>query len=85
MSYYIADQNGYVGDLASNNGLNELFDILTKYGAIFTTLEKDGQTEDINGLKAALKEVPNDNPTVKNFKRLVYQCAGILIISDGVE
>lgn len=85
MTYYIADQNGYVGDVASIHGLNVMFEELNKHGEVFRELDEKGVTEDLDGLKEALKGVPKGDPTIDNFRRLVYKCAGVLIISDGVE
>jgi len=87
MSDYIYDADGYVGDLASNNGLNELEKFLSD-DEFLKTFFDEGSTEDIEALQKVLEDKESSdkdiNDTIQNLKELVAKCKDIVIISDGV-
>ena len=82
MSYYIYDSNGYVGDLCSNNGLNELKRDVK--GKLFSKLFHDGNIDISDEFKEALNNLESVNKTVANFKSLCKKSEDIVIITDGI-
>jgi len=77
MGYYVADVNGYVGDLASNMGLSQMYDWLEKQDCPkIHQLMKNGFTEDMKGaLKDLNKLPPSGDPdidiTIDGLKKLL--------------
>lgn len=90
MTYYIYDANGYVGDLASTNGLRELRNYLESIEApkIQSLLSagykarNDELLTEINSL--ATPDNPTVRETVSNLIALTNRCDEIIIITDGV-
>ena len=90
MSNMCFDENGYVGDFATNKGQTDFF-------AYLKGLDDPDLEEFINEgsylIPEALLEVLGkyDPPrgeikeTMDNFKELLPKCKGIVIISDGLN
>lgn len=83
MGYYIYDSDGYVGDLCSNNGLNELKEVMGK-NKILASLFEHGSIDTSDEVDSALNEIDTDDDTVSNFADLARKCKDIIIITDGV-
>ena len=81
MSYFIYDSNGYVGDLCSNNGLNEL---KQSVGKKLPDLFGDGYVEITDKFKSLLDKIDSSDKTVKNLISLAKKCKDIVIITDGI-
>ena len=80
MSYAIYDEKGYVGDLCSNNGLNEL--VKASKGTPVAALFEDGVIElddDIKKEIAGIKE-----PALDNLKELIAKSKDVAVLTDGV-
>ena len=85
MSYFLADSSGYIGDLASNNGLNELKSLLAN-NPIFDSLWEEGflpASDEIYAALSGLEQYDQQNETLNNFIQLAKQCKDIIIISNG--
>lgn len=80
MSYQIYDEKGYVGDLCSNNGLNELI-AAAKNSPALSPLFKDGSIELDDAVKKSISEI--DVPALDNLKELIAKCGEVAIITDG--
>ena len=80
MSYYLYDVNGYVGNLASNNGLVELKEVIPE--GPLTDLFDSGFVEITPEVIESVKNLPEGIPD--NFKKLALECEEIIIITDGV-
>jgi hypothetical protein len=87
MSYCIYDVNGYVGDLASNKGLDDLWTFLEGKGKQIDLLIKDGT---VNVSKELLKELAKLSATeasiaitLDNLRTLVKKCQDVVIVTDG--
>jgi hypothetical protein len=87
MSYCIYDVNGYVGDLASNKGLNDLWTFLEGKGKQIDLLIKDGT---VNVSKELIKELAKLSATeasiaitLDNLRTLVKKCKDVIIVTDG--
>ena len=89
MSFFIADVNGYVGDLATNTGLNDLADhLLTLDNPPLKRLIVQGWIPvdllagafDAITLHGSNQEV---NDTLANLRALVEKCDEVVIISNG--
>jgi hypothetical protein len=79
MSYAIYDDKGYVGDLCSNNGLNEL--TKASKGTPVAPLFEDGVIElddDVKKEIAGIKE-----PALDNLKELISKSKLFAVLSDG--
>ena len=91
MSYQLYDSNGYVGDLATITGLNELADYLLSFNVVVITKFMDeGDSTEIGKLTKALKKIPASDDkdiqdTLDNLINLLGKCEEIAIISDGIE
>jgi hypothetical protein len=87
MSYYIYDVNGYVGDLASNKGLNDLWTFLEGKGKKIDILIKDGTVDVSDELIKELAKLSVTKPsvasTLDNLRTLVKKCQDIVIVTDG--
>ena len=86
MSYSIYDVNGYVDDLASNNGFMQLSRAIPAgpVKELFDTGEAEITPEILEAIKAV--PAPADSivaGTLENFKQVAAKCEGIIIISDG--
>jgi hypothetical protein len=88
MTYFVCDSDGFVGDLATTRGLEDLMVALGTEG-IYGDLFDNGCTEDLESLITALESASStDNyvdSTIKNLLGLVKKCSDIIIITDGVE
>jgi hypothetical protein len=91
MGYYLYDGNGYVGDLASNQGMNDLAAFIDQYaGEWLQHFIVEGWvpiSADLIADAAALP-VPDDpavQETVNNLKEMLGRCVDVAIISDGAE
>ena len=83
MSYQVCDTNGYVGDLCSGGGLQDMID------AAYETENDDliSFFEAGQGDAAVLRQVLAgiDNPIFKDLKRLAEKCDEIVIINNGID
>jgi hypothetical protein len=88
MTYFVCDINGFVGDLATTRGLEELILALGREG-VYRDLFDDGCTEDLEALIKALESESSPdtfvNSTIKNLFSLAKKCSDIIIITDGAE
>ena len=90
MSYFVYDENGYVGDFATTKGLNDfmkwcesipdidLQDFVEKGMAIFPLALR----ETLREYDPPLGEIKK---TYDNFIELLPKCKGIVMISDGIN
>lgn len=92
MSFYIYDINGYVGDLASNKGLDDLAIYIKKHPDMddLERLMKDGTILKTDALMEELKSagVPKDpdiRDTFNNLKTLIEKAADVIIITMNPE
>lgn len=87
MTYCICDQDGYVGDLATTQGLWSLYESIKNIGPVSKAFVAEGNTENIDGLIAELKGVTNPdkdiNSTILNLVNLAGKSIGIMIVTDG--
>ncbi|MFZ2655547.1 MAG: hypothetical protein WAX69_11515 [Victivallales bacterium] len=91
MSYFLADVNGYVGELASNRGLMDMTSHIEKHKKLkkLNKFINNGETEDMKGVLKDLKMLPssgdpNIDITIKELKSLLRKASEIAIITDGV-
>lgn len=89
MSYYMYDSLGYVGDVASNKGMDDLVKYLTKHPDVDdleklvkegTILKTDHLVEEIN-----LLGIPKDQDikdTLDNLKVLINKAKDVIIITQ---
>lgn len=91
MSYYVADVNGWVGDLSSTNGLAELTAHIEQGGdSRAKALLQRGMATVTPELLASLRSVPaaksrDVQATLDELIRLVDKCEEVVIISDGTS
>jgi ribonuclease J len=91
LGYYLYDSRGYVGDLASTLGLQELSDCATAFTEEPRVKEffVDGHApvtqELIDGLKLIHSPDHSIAMTIDNLIALLAKCDGIATISDGTE
>lgn len=87
MTYCICDQDGWVGDLATITGLNDMWGALKGKGKAIDELIATGMTEDIVGVIENLHGVShpdaNIETTIRNFRSLAHRAVGIMIVTDG--
>ncbi len=90
MGFYLYDANGYVGDIASNNGLVMMSDYVLSStdSKPVKELFEDGCTpvtkELIADLKAILCPDKSIMDSILNLADLLGKCDTIAIISDGM-
>ena len=89
MSYYIYDSNGYVGDLASNKGLNDLVDFIEKYPDVeeLNSLFTNGSVLKTERLLEEIKRigVPKNSDvreTLNNLKFMIGKSSDVIIITQ---
>jgi hypothetical protein len=91
MSYQLYDSNGYVGDLATNTGLDQLSNYLLSFKVkAISKFINQGESLNINRLIKSLKKIPASDDkdiqnTLDNLINLLGKCEEIAIISDGIE
>ena len=91
MSYQLYDVNGYVGDIATNKGMQDFEEwagTLKNKDAVNSFLKKGMHIDPIS-LAEALDEVDPDDETVatthENLMFLLKKCKEITIINDGLN
>lgn len=88
MSYYCADADGYIGDIASGGGLHAFVAWAPETGPIGEFLET-GWTDDPKALAAALEKEKASDPKVDGTRALLAEYARkadeVLILSDGAR
>lgn len=90
MGYYLYDARGYVGDLASIHGLQQLSEYVGRASQVPLVKKffKEGQALVTEGLIAGFRSLhPEDidvAKTIDNLLQLLVKCDSIAIISDGV-
>jgi hypothetical protein len=89
MSFYIYDSNGYVGDLASNKGLNDLAEYIEKHPDAdeLGKLIKEGYVLKTEQLMEELKllSAPKDSDiqdSLNNLKTLIEKSSDVIIITN---
>lgn len=90
MSYQLYDVNGYVGDLATTSGLQELREFVEKTDneVVFAFLRIGAglmTKELIDGIKNLKPREANVRETVENLAKMIGSCRLIAIISDGLN
>ena len=90
MSYFVADVNGFVGDLASGGGLHRLYEWMERQSApLIQQLLEQGFTSRPADAASALEEAAGDTEgepegSARRLARLLRRCEEIGIITDGV-
>jgi len=85
MTLYIYDQNGYVGDLASQNGYNEMVSFIAdKVPQLFDDGYHDNPAEVVKALEGVSSSNQDINATIDNLRELAKKCKGSILITDGV-
>jgi len=90
MGFYLYDANGYIGDIASNNGLMMMSDYILSStdSKPVKELFKNGCTPVTKKLIADLKVIrcPDKGimDSILNLASLLVKCDTIAIISDGM-
>lgn len=79
MSYAVYDEKGYVGDLCSNNGLNELK--TAAKDTVLAPLFENGSMELDEQVKKDIALI--DVPVLDNLKELISKSETVAIITDG--
>jgi hypothetical protein len=86
MGLYVADANGYMGDIASLGGWRNFSEWAPADGPIAHFI-RDGYAEEPEKLKAALEALKAERPGVESIRRELAAYAGradaVLILSDG--
>lgn len=90
MSYYLYDINGYLGDLATNTGLQDLSEFIEMKGNKATNglieLGSSLITDDlVNGLKALVPEEASIRATLKSLIAMVNRAELVVIINNGID
>jgi hypothetical protein len=91
MGYYLYDGDGYVGDLASNQGMDDLAAYIEQQaGEHLQHFVEEGWVPISGELIAEIAAVPvPDDPDLRgmlvNLKIMLGQCKDVAIISDGAE
>jgi ribonuclease D len=92
MGFYIYDSNGYVGDLASNKGLDDLSVFIRKYsdGDELNSLFENGHVLKTEHLLEEIKRIgipkdPDIRDTLKNLKTLIKKSSDVVIITQEAE
>jgi len=80
MSYAIYDEKGFVGDLCSNNGLNELTKAAA--GTPAAPLFEDGVLELDDDLKKQIAGIKV--PALETLKQLIAKSEEVAVLTDGV-
>jgi SPP1 gp7 family putative phage head morphogenesis protein len=88
MSWYLFDADGYLGDFASINGLQQLSEYAENVAGLRSFLDNGWAMQ--ADLKNALENAPKPSnvavdATLVNLKKLVENADEIVIISDGFE
>lgn len=89
MTHYLANEKGYVGDLATTAGLSDLYAYLRKVGgAAAEELIEHGYCVTPGELleALALADPPNGpavRETVRNLVRMLKRCEDVAIVSNG--
>lgn len=89
MGFYLYDVNGYVGDVASNQGLRLLMEFLDKFGnEELRSLSKKGYTDNPKEASEALTKLISEDgdiqATIDNLSMLLARSEEIGIISNGI-
>lgn len=90
MTYYIYDEDGYVGDLASGGGLEQLQDFIDLTGGHYLRQlfiqGSASKSPEIEREISALPEPadPDVSSSLVTLKKLVAKCNSVIIITDGV-
>ncbi|HUW45860.1 MAG TPA: MBL fold metallo-hydrolase [Dehalococcoidia bacterium] len=90
MGYYLYDARGYVGDLASTHGLQQVSEYVRRASNILLVKKffDEGHAPITEDLMAGLRNLhPEDievAQTIDNLLQLLVKCDSIAIISDGV-
>ena len=90
MGFYLYDEDGYVADLATTKGLNDLLSYLKglnipglkKFIEDGWDLVPEAIAEELEVVNPPIGEVKE---TLDALKENLYKCKGIAIISDGVN
>jgi len=91
MSYQLYDANGYVADLATGKGLNELLDFLRQQkDPVVKKLGRELWVAVTPEALKAIKEIPEPKKatlasTLAGLKANASKCDEIIIIGDGVN
>jgi hypothetical protein len=86
VSYYVANQNGYLGDVASVGGLSLFREWAEHQDEQIRAFVENGLTEDPAGLSEALARATAEDPFVDGLRHQLSvwaESAEVLIISDG--
>ncbi len=90
MSFCLYDSRGYIGDLATNAGMDALTTYINdKGGPKLQSLAEDGSVRISKGLADELENIPDSlDPDVQStldiLKEYAVKCEDIIIITDGI-
>jgi hypothetical protein len=89
MATYVYDENGYIGDFATNKGTKDVFDYLRDLNNPYLQqFIEEGWDIVPEALLETLEELEPPRGDIKItidvFKETLKKCKGIIIISDGV-
>jgi hypothetical protein len=87
MSFYAADENGFLGDLATNTGLGKLYAAIGSSGEL-SRLPKEGYLTDLKSARQEAERLVGEvdgelKTTVQNLFHLLNEATGIFIVSNG--
>jgi len=96
MSVYVEDINGFIDELATNKGYNDLCEWLETYGMeLSKEFSEKGYTEFPKQLALEVKIAihyspeywlnPNIGDTVDRFLSILQKCKEVCIVSDGTD
>lgn len=86
MSFYIYNEDGYIGDAGSNTGWKALCDFLKMTdNAAAKSLVRDGWSDGIDFSNIPDPADKDVLATFNNLKKLAMKCKEVLIISDGQD
>jgi len=91
MSLYAYDTYGYVGDATSNKGWSDFIRVLNNSGdPTLISLANNGYSDELDSLEISLNKLgygdlsPEMEAVRLHFLKLIDDCSGVLIISDGI-
>lgn len=91
MAYYLYDGSGYVGDLATNQGMDDLAAFIDQHGGEWLQhFIEEGWVPVSEDMLTEVLSLPDPEDadlkeTWLNLKAMLHQCKDVAIISDGSE
>lgn len=86
MSYCMYDSFGYIGDIASNSGLKELFTTIRNSNVTsLSSLIENGYVYASDSIIADIEKLPSESDTIQNFILQAKKCKDVIIINNGLS